>query len=110
MTMSKGGRIKSTLVKWIRGLDGCHAFAIHSDGMFVRKGIPDIVACILGRFIAIEIKSGSDRFSRHQLNEFLAIESAGGGAFEVASFPEGKALVAQLLADYRANDARGGSA
>ncbi len=46
-----------------------------------RAGIPDVVGCILGRFIAIECKAGKNKTTALQERELARIEESGGFAF-----------------------------
>jgi hypothetical protein len=50
-----------------------------------RKGIPDILACQDGKFVAIEAKVLPDTPSTWQLRELNAIDAAGGLAITVYS-------------------------
>jgi len=43
-----------------------------------RRGLPDIVAIVGGRFIGIEVKRPGGRLGPHQRRELLAIVAAGG--------------------------------
>ena len=46
-----------------------------------RAGIPDIVACVSGRFLAIECKAGKGKTTALQEREMELIEAAGGFTF-----------------------------
>lgn len=48
-----------------------------------RAGIPDIIGCVLGRFIAIECKAGKGKTTALQDREIERIRDAGGFAFVV---------------------------
>ena len=47
-------------------------------GGFGRSGIPDIVGCYRGRFIAIECKAGKNKPTALQMAEMAKIDKAGG--------------------------------
>lgn len=47
-------------------------------GGFGRSGIPDIVGCYRGKFIAIECKAGKNKPTALQLAEMAKIDKAGG--------------------------------
>lgn len=53
-----------------------------------RKGIPDIIGVINGRFYGVEIKFGRDRQSADQRVIELEIQSAGGVYFIATSFAD----------------------
>lgn len=50
-----------------------------------RKGIPDILACYQGKFVAIEAKVGKDHLTPWQERELVSVRTAGGIALEVRS-------------------------
>jgi hypothetical protein len=52
-------------------------------GGYGRSGIPDIIACHQGRFIAIECKAGNNTVTALQEAELKKIEDAGGYALVV---------------------------
>lgn len=47
-------------------------------GSFTRPGVPDLLCCYKGRFIAIEMKNKGGRISPAQREEMAQIERAGG--------------------------------
>lgn len=56
---------------------GAYKFKVHGE-IFMRAGIPDIVACYKGRFIGIEAKDGDNKASELQLAHGRKIKKAGG--------------------------------
>ena len=50
---------------------------------FGRTGIPDIIACYRGQFIAIECKAGKNTPTALQRRELLGIQNAGGYALVI---------------------------
>lgn len=48
---------------------------------YTRSGVPDILACINGYFVAIEVKSDTGRPEKIQLAKIRQIRAAGGYAF-----------------------------
>lgn len=52
-----------------------------------KSGIPDILACVNGEFLAIEVKSDSGHPTKLQLHNVEKIRKAGGCAFVV--YPSG---------------------
>lgn len=47
-------------------------------GVYTRAGVPDLLVCYKGRFVAIEVKGPHGRISDAQRAEMAAIEEAGG--------------------------------
>ena len=48
---------------------------------FTKSGVPDILACVNGYFIGIEVKAQNGRPSELQLHNIRKIKDAGGFAF-----------------------------
>ena len=65
---------------------GCYVRKVHVSE-FSAAGIPDLVCCIRGMFIGIEVKMPGEQPTRLQEFELNEIGKAGGYAF-VASSPE----------------------
>ena len=53
-----------------------------------KKGCPDIVGCMNGKFIGIELKVGKNKLSPFQQQAKLEIEEAGGEYWEVRSLDD----------------------
>ena len=56
---------------------GAYFIKTHGD-RFSRVGTPDIIACIKGKFVAIEVKSENGKPSELQLYHIQQINNAGG--------------------------------
>ena len=71
-------RVKDKVVGILKA-EGVYYFfpATHGYG---RSGVPDIIACANGRFLAIECKAGRNKPTALQVREIEAIRSAGGVA------------------------------
>lgn len=72
-------------------LDSIGAWHIKTHGsMFSKAGTPDIVACVNGRFVAIEVKQPGGIVSELQKAHIHLIQNAGGVAFVAYSLEETK--------------------
>ena len=72
-------------------LDSIGAWHIKTHGnMFSRAGTPDIVACVNGKFVAIEVKQPGGIVSPLQAANIELIKQAGGVAFIAYSLEETK--------------------
>jgi len=60
-----------------------------------KSGVPDILACIEGKFVAIEVKTPKtiNNVSRLQKYNLTAIEAAGGKAIVAKSLDDIKGLI-----------------
>lgn len=78
--------------------NGCWYVKFFANRM-TRKGIPDILACVNGYFVAIEVKASNGKPSDLQIHNVTKINEAGGVA--VILYPEGfedfKRLIERLL-------------
>jgi Holliday junction resolvase len=89
--MTPEAKVKAA-VKKILDAHKVYHFSPASNG-YGRVGIPDIICCIEGFFLAIECKAGNGKTTALQDRELDAIASAGGTALLIneaglASLPE----------------------
>ena len=84
-------RIKNYLKK-----NNIYYFKVHGNG-FQKVGIPDIVACINGRFTGIEVKRPGGKPSPLQIANIEQIRNNGGSAEIVYSFEEAKQFIDSVL-------------
>lgn len=76
MAMTPEKRVKDKVVKLLKEA-GVYYFYASTHG-FGRSGVPDLVCCMGGRFIAIECKAGKNKPTPLQEKEMAAIRAAGG--------------------------------
>jgi len=81
MALTPETRVKRRVTDILRKYDAYFFFPA-SNG-FGRAGIPDIIACYRGQFIAIECKAGKNTTTALQRRELRAIEDAGGYALVI---------------------------
>jgi Holliday junction resolvase len=81
MASTPESKVKLSVVKLLRQY-GVYFFfpATHGYG---RSGVPDIICCIRGKFLAIECKAGKNEPTALQQKEMNAIQAAGGMAMVV---------------------------
>ena len=72
-----------------------------AGAQYTKSGIPDILACINGYFVGIEVKAQNGTPSELQLHNVHAINAAGGFAFVLypSKFDEFKKFVDDLNSD-----------
>lgn len=74
-------KVKDKVVSILKDAGAYYFFpATHGFG---RSGVPDVVACVNGRFLAIECKAGGNKPTALQEREIKAIRAAGGVAIVV---------------------------
>ena len=73
-------------------------FLKHFGNAFTRSGIPDLIACVNGFFMAVEVKAAGGRASMLQLHNISKIRKMGGIAFVLYpdKFDEFKKIVGLL--------------
>jgi Holliday junction resolvase len=77
---------------------GCWFVKYWGGGQFTKAGIPDLLVCCKGKFIALEIKAPTGKPSELQLYNIEAIKKAGGIAMVLypKDFEKFKELVRNL--------------
>jgi len=71
-------RVKEKIVKVLKE-EGVYYFFPATHG-FGRSGVPDIVCCVNGYFLAIEVKAGTNKPTALQVREIEAIRRCNGVA------------------------------
>jgi Holliday junction resolvase len=79
--MTPEAKVKASVVKILKDYGVYYFFpATHGYG---RSGVPDIICCYMGAFIAIECKTIKGKLTALQERELLRIRRAGGQSFMV---------------------------
>ncbi len=89
-------QISQCVILYLEHLGGC-ATEIDNRGYFnpvtnkfqqsrTKNGVPDILACLKGKYLGVEIKAGNDRMRPEQLVFRDEILRAGGYFFECRNF------------------------
>ena len=72
--------IQDKIMDYIKSIGGLPV-KFNNIGIYAKAGVSDILACVKGRFIAIEVKRPGQKPSALQVNFINAINSIGGLAF-----------------------------
>jgi Holliday junction resolvase len=78
MAMTPEKKVKDKVVRILKD-EGVYYFFPATHG-FGRSGVPDIICCANGRFLAIECKAGTNKLTALQTREIETIRTAGGMA------------------------------
>lgn len=81
MAMTPEGKVKKRCVSVLKEYGAYQFFPVASG--YGRVGIPDIIACMRGKFLAIECKAGKNVPTLLQEREIEAIKQAGGEAMVI---------------------------
>lgn len=87
--------ITNAILKHLKTVPACFAWKEHG-GMYGTAGIPDIIACIGGQFVAFEVKTPSGKLTKLQEITLQRIKNAQGKAYKVTSVEEVKQILEHL--------------
>lgn len=79
--MTPEAKVKAKVVKILKEHGVYYFYPV--TGGFGRSGIPDIICCVNGKFLAIECKAGKNKPTPLQEMEMQKIRDAGGIAMVV---------------------------
>jgi hypothetical protein len=84
--------IVKDICKYLKALDKCFFWKEHG-GMYGTAGIPDIIICYKGKFVALEAKRPGGKLTKLQEKTIKDIRAAGGKAYVVSSVDEVKEIM-----------------
>ena len=87
--------IVRTILTDLRSFDRCFCWKEHG-GVYGTAGIPDIICCYRGRFVAFEVKTETGRVTELQKAVLRRINEAGGTAIVVRSVQDVRDALAAL--------------
>lgn len=88
-------QIVAAIMRHLKTVPDCFCFKEHG-GMYGTAGLPDIICCIGGRFVAFEVKQPSGKLTKLQEITIQRIKDAKGKAYKVSSVEEVKSILANL--------------
>lgn len=92
----KEADIVKSIMRYLKTLPRCFAWKEHG-GMYGTAGLPDVIACINGKFFGFEVKTESGNLTKLQEASIRKILAAGGTALVVRSVDEVRAAIAEIL-------------
>jgi len=87
--------ITNSILKYLNTVPNCYFWKEHV-GIYGTAGLPDIICCIEGRFVAFEVKQPSGKLTKLQETAIQRIQRAKGNAYKVTSVKEVIAILEQL--------------
>ena len=87
--------ITNQIIKYLKTIPVCFAWKQHG-GMYGVAGLPDIICCINGRFVAFEVKTPSGKLTKLQETMIQKIKAAKGEAYKVTSLEDVKHIIKNL--------------
>lgn len=90
--------ITNQILKYLKSLSDCFAFKEHG-GLYGTSGIPDIIICYKGKFVAFEVKTKKGKLSKLQEITIEKIRNAKGMVFKVTSLEEVKEILKGVMSE-----------
>lgn len=87
--------IVNAIMRYLKSVPECFCWKEHG-GMYGTAGLPDIICCFKGRFVAFEVKTPSGRLTKLQEATMRKIRDAKGEAFKVTSVGDVKVILDAL--------------
>ena len=91
----KESEIIKQIQEYLKTLPECFFWKEHG-GQFGTGGMPDIIACYKGKFVAFEVKTETGKVSILQRVTIRRIQAAGGIAEVVRSVDDARAVIQKL--------------
>lgn len=92
----KESDIVKAILKYLKTVPCCFVWKEHG-GMYGTAGIPDIIACIDGRFYGFEVKTEKGKATALQEATMRKIQKCGGQAVIVRSVEDVKAVLKERV-------------
>ena len=92
--------ITAAIMRYLKTVPGCFCWKQHG-GQFGTAGLPDVICCIRGRFVAFEVKTASGKLTKLQEVTIAKIQAAGGVAHKVTGVQEVKDIIKNLENEWR---------
>ena len=84
--------IVTAIMRYLKALPHCFAWKEHG-GPHGTTGLPDIICCYHGKFVAFEVKTPSGKLSKMQEVTIQRIKEAKGEAYKVTSVEEVQSIL-----------------
>lgn len=79
--MTPEGKVKKKVLEMLTSSGAYYCMPV--TGGYGRSGVPDIIACLHGKFLAIECKAGDNKPTALQEKALADIQRAGGSAMVI---------------------------
>ena len=92
----KESDIVRAILKYLKTVPECFCWKEHG-GMYGTAGIPDIICCYRGKFVAFEVKTETGKTTALQVSVINKIQKCGGKAAVVRSVENVKAALKEMV-------------
>ena len=93
----KESDIVRAILKYLKTVPDCFCWKEHG-GMYGTAGIPDIICCYHGKFVAFEVKTEKGKTTALQESVINKIQNCDGKAVVVRSVDEVRNLLEEMMA------------
>ena len=97
MSSLKEADIVRAILRYLKTVPNCFCWKEHG-GMYGTAGIPNVIACIGGRFFVFEVKTEKGKATALQESALRKIQKCGGNAAIVRSVEEVKRMLEEITA------------
>ena len=87
--------ITQAIMRYLKSVPNCYYWKQHG-GYYTTAGLPDIICCLNGHFVAFEVKTPTGKLTKLQSATLKKINDANGQAFKVTSVDEVKAIIRKI--------------
>ena len=94
--MTKEQDIQTSIMNYISSIGGL-PLKFNNIGIYAKAGVSDIIACIKGRFVSIEVKRPGKKPTQLQENFIKAVNIVGGLGFWADSLDEVKIKLKEII-------------
>lgn len=94
--------IVNAIMRYLKSVPMCFAHKEHG-GMYGTAGLPDIICCFHGMYVAFEVKTPTGRLTKLQEVTIRKINEAKGEAHKVTSVEEVQHILSALEVHIREN-------
>lgn len=98
--------LQSKILRHLEATPGAWAVKVEVAN---ERGCPDILCCVRGRFLAIEVKKGTDRLSKIQEAQGVRINEADGYFWVITDFEKFRSLLFNMLIGFEMKDRMNGT-
>ena len=84
--------ITKNIQVWLKQQPGVFFYKVHGDP-FQTAGLPDLILCVSGRFVGLEVKQPGKKPTPLQTRTLEKIKEAGGASAIVTSLDEVKEII-----------------
>ncbi len=88
--------ITTAIMRYLRTIPECFCWK-QFGGQFGTAGLPDVICCLNGRFVAFEVKQPGGKLTKLQESTIDKIIATNGKAYKVTSLQEVKEIVENLI-------------